>query len=87
MYEIWWFEGLTSDAHTAEDRFVNTRIKPNWNITYLLVKRRVVACYTGVGESVAGVGCDPTHYTDTRSDILSASTCSALSPQEGRALL
>ena len=34
----------------------------------------------------AGVGCGPTNYTTTRSDILSEGTCSAPSLQTGRGL-
>jgi len=92
MCEAWRFEGLTNDDHTARIRFRNT-FKPNYsikNIAYFLVECRIITRCTGVGKArsrMAGVDWDPTHYTTTRLDILSGSTCSAQSIQKGGALL
>ena len=93
MCETWGFEGLINDTHTARIRFRNTRIKPDSpikKIAYLFVEYCIIARYTGVGKGrsrAAGVDWDPTHYTATRLEILSGSTCSAQSIQERSALL
>ena len=93
MCETWGFEGLINDSHTARIRFRNTRIKPDSpmkNIAYLLVECWIMTRCTGVGKGrsrVAGVDWDPTHYTATRLEILSGSTCSAQSIQKRSALL
>jgi len=81
------------DARTARVRFRNTRVKPDSpikNIAYPLVECCIIARCTGVGKvrsRMAGVDCDPTHYTTTRLGILSGSTCSAQSIRKGIALL
>ena len=70
-----------------------TQDKPNSlveNIAYSSVERCIITRCTGVGEAwsrIAEVNCDPTHYTETRSDMRPASTCSTPSLQRGQVLL
>lgn len=59
------------------------------NTAYLLVECRIKTRCAGVGKvrfRMAGVGCDPTYYIETRVDTLSASTYSILCLQKERAL-
>jgi len=71
---------------------MNTRVKldsPIKNIAHLLVEYCIITRCTGVGKGrsrMLGVNWDPTHYTTTRHDILSGSTCSVQSIQKGVAL-
>ena len=63
---------------------------PIENIAHPFVECCTIIRYTGVRRPrfrVAGVDCDPTHYTKTRSGIQLASTCSALPIRKGGALL
>jgi len=66
-----------------------TRAKPYSPVAYPFVECCTVTRCTGVEKPrsrVAGVDCDPTHYTTTRFGILPASTYSALTIWKGRVL-